>query len=175
MNNFGQHYKYSFGGFSGLGVAGASGGGPPGIGVPATMTSSVSNGEKSRKSSERTSSGCGTSTNCEENVNSSALPLNSPLQLQPPQMSLSFSGPSNNSNRGTQQQQHQQNLVRNSLIGIGDLDKLKLDASVQTDLIVNLRKLVKKRNSNIFASNLITKISIWVSLFFFLIELTDTS
>ena len=48
--------------------------------------------------------------------------------------------------------------------------KSKLDASVQTDLMVNIRKLVRKRNSNIFASNLITKISIWV---FFLINRCD--
>lgn len=49
----------------------------------------------------------------------------------------------------------------------GDFDKLKTDACVQTDIIVNLRKFVKKRNSNIFASNLITKISIWVSFFIY--------
>lgn len=46
--------------------------------------------------------------------------------------------------------------------------KSKSDASVQTDdLIINFRKLNKKRNSNIFSTNTITKISIWVTYFFF--------
>lgn len=45
-----------------------------------------------------------------------------------------------------------------------DMSKSKSDASVQTDLVIHKsQKVLKKRYSNIFATNLITKISIWVS------------
>lgn len=46
-----------------------------------------------------------------------------------------------------------------------DLSKSKSDASVQTDFVAmhKSKKIVKKKYSNIFATNLITKISIWVS------------
>lgn len=45
-----------------------------------------------------------------------------------------------------------------------ELSKSKSDASVQTDFVMRKsKKVLKKKYSNIFATNLITKISIWVS------------
>lgn len=47
-----------------------------------------------------------------------------------------------------------------------DLSKCKSDASVQTDFVLRKsKKILKKKYSNIFATNLITKISIWVKEF----------
>lgn len=51
-----------------------------------------------------------------------------------------------------------------------DLSKSKSDASVQTDFVLRKnKKILKKKNSNIFATNLITKISIWVNKIKYLI------